>query len=205
MEAIGLGGKTTRRDTVLGDGPASRIVRRASRTAGLLVTTALAVLSLGAAAGRWQVLPATAVGDGVAVETGDLVFVVPVPALSLRGGDTIYVQYAGSEGALRHVGRVVDSWDRRFEIGGVAGGDTEVAQLPPKVWRVSHRVPRLGLVFRLLVGSTQSIALMLGGIALIALSEARRKRAHRVPGGAYVESVAGHSVTDDTRVAALRP
>lgn len=205
MEASGLGGKTTRRDTVRGDGPARRIVRRASRTVGLLVTTALAVLSLGAAAGRWEVLPAIAVGDGVSAETGDLVFVVPVPALSLRGGDTIYVQYAGSEGALRQVSRVVDSWDRRFEIGGLAAGDTEVAQLPPKVWRVSHRVPRLGLVFRLLVGSTQSIALMLGGFALIAFSEVRRKRAPRAAAGAHAESVQRSSVTDDTRVAALRP
>jgi hypothetical protein len=146
------------------------------------------------------------VGDGVAAEVGDLVFVVPVESLSLRGGDTIYVQYEGRSGAFRRVNGVVDSWERRFEILGVDGGDTEVVQLPPKVWRVTRRLPTLGFVFQFLVGPTQSTVLMMGGLTLIAFSEVRRNRARRargVPVDGYRDGVVCRTVVDDTRVSAL--
>jgi len=160
------------------DGRVKAFARRASRTGAAVLTAALVVLALGAAAGRWQVLPAQSVGDHVSFEAGSLVIVEPIDARLLDAGDEIYVQLDGADGGFRNVVSIVDSWERKIELNG-RNGERHIVEMPPKAWRVSRVIPYAGIPLGILVGPIQSIALVVFGLGLIVSAEWKRSRAER--------------------------
>ena len=175
---------------------------RALRTSAAVVTAALVALAVGAAFGRWQVLPVDDAPPGTRFGSGTAAFVVPSPALSLDADDVVYVSVDGRSGQFSRVVAVVDSWERRVELER-PDGRREQAVLPPTVWRVSRVVPYVGVVFDLLVGTAQSIVLVAVGVALIASAEIRRARA--VDDVDLANPFQQPRVTDDTRIRAFRP
>jgi hypothetical protein len=150
------------------------------------------------------VLPARSVGDGVAIDSGSLVFVVPVSGRLVQPGDVLYLNIEGHSRGFHKVGEPVDSWGRRFDVYG-EHGEHVVTTLPPKVYRVSRVVPYAGVPFNLFVGPIQSIVLVVFGIAMCIWSEVQRVRAERenerlaAVARSAAEAAAGPPrVTDDT-------
>jgi hypothetical protein len=149
--------------------------RAAISICSIAVTLSLVVLAAGTAAGRWRLWPVVRSGSSTAIGSDAAVFLVPVPTAQVHGGDRVVMRRDDHKPALYRVRSVLDSSTGRAEVLDEHGHAQEVT-LPGKVWRVSRDVPYAGLVLRLLAGPVQSLALVAGGIVVIARAESRRHR-----------------------------
>ncbi|MGQ0823552.1 MAG: hypothetical protein ACT4OX_00740 [Actinomycetota bacterium] len=154
------------------DGRTGAFARRALKASAAVATAALVALSIGASIGRWRVVPVYGAGDQTNVGRGDLVMLVPMPAVSVQEGDKVFFSISGERPAVRTVIELQDSWKRQVAVD-VGNGELRSVQLPPTVPRVTRVVPHAGWVFGLLVGPIQAIFLVANGILLIALSQRR--------------------------------
>jgi hypothetical protein len=150
------------------------LARRVRKLSAVVMTTALLILAVGSAIGRWKVIPVPATGESSAGPTGSVAVLEPIPAPTLKTGDHVFVRSDQKDkGTVYRVTAVKDSWKREFEVLDAKGEATTIA-LPGNAWRVSHSVPYLGVPFSLLVGPIQAVLLVLNGVLLVGLSESRR-------------------------------
>ena len=163
--------------TAAARGTAGRVGRRVGRTAArVLVTlaaTALVLLAVGDAVGRWKLVPAPAHVAHTQYESSDLVVVVPVPVQKLKVGDVVIV-HNKKEHALLRLDQIVDSEGPQVRFAGDPRG--RIRRLGGTAWRVSRSVPYLGGLLGLFAGPMQAALFVLIGIALVARAEWTRAR-----------------------------
>lgn len=86
------------------------LLRAGARAGAVAGVAAVALVSIGAAVGRFHATPVGAHGPGVQVERRDLAVIVPVRPLQVRAGDILMARPrdAGHEELVKIV--AVDSW-----------------------------------------------------------------------------------------------
>jgi hypothetical protein len=138
-----------------------------------LATTALVLLAVGDAVGRWKIVPAPAHVAHTHYAPSDLVVVVPVPVMKLKVGDVVIV-HNKDEHALLRLDQILDSDGPQVRFAGDPPG--RIRRLGGTAWRVSRSVPFLGGVLGLLAGPIQGAFFVLIGIGLVGWAEWKRSR-----------------------------
>ena len=146
--------------------------RRALKMSAAVATVALVALAIGAAAGRWRVVPVYGTGSQTDLNRGDLVMLEPISAMSVQEGDQVFVAIKGEKPTVRTIVLLEDSWERQYRLDSTNGEPISM-QLPPTVPKVTRVVPKAGWLFGLLVGPIQAAFLIINGILLVALAQRR--------------------------------
>jgi hypothetical protein len=130
------------------------------------------LLSMGTAAGRYGALAVDGYGSRIAHGTDELVVVVPVSPLRLKGNDIVAIPVDGKV-VLYRVG-AVDSWTKQISAQDTAGKPVTV-KAGTRVARVTHTVPHLGRPFRLVHGTVPGLVLLAIGVALLLKAVTQRR------------------------------
>src|SRR5688572_10535436 len=68
------------------------LARRVRKWSAVVMATALLILAVGSAIGRWKVIPVPATGESSAVSADSVAVLEPIPAPTIKAGDHVFVR-----------------------------------------------------------------------------------------------------------------
>src|SRR3954451_23226780 len=124
-----------------------RLIGRVLFGGGVVVTIAIALLAIGAAAGRGRVAITPTAAPRATTPAAAVAPFVPVPSATLKAGDEFVARLRPREAKYTYrVAGVVDARAREMRVRD-STGEIYTGTLPNIVWRVRFVAPAIGPVF----------------------------------------------------------